>query len=210
MILLSSSYFGNIQYFSKIASGESVYIDQEEQYRKQTYRNRTVILAGNGPLMLSVPVVHKGAIFNPIKELLISYDIEWQRQHWRSIISAYNRSPFFEFYADDIEPIFNKKEKYLIDLNIKTVNLIADTLELDTSNILENKIDSEIDLDFRRAISPKKSDIISDPTYIEKEYTQVFSDKYSFYPNLSILDLLFNQGPNCIEFLEKSYSKLIV
>lgn len=205
MIILSSSYFGNIQYFSKIASGETIYIDYDEQYRKQTYRNRAVILSGNGPLMLSVPVVHKGAIFNPIKELLISYDTEWQRQHWRSIISSYNRSPFFEFYADDIEQIFNKKEKFLIDLNTKTIEIIADALELDISNIVEDKIDGDVELDFRRSISPKKNDLILDPNYVEKGYTQVFSDKFGFSPNLSILDLLFNEGPNCIDFLQSSY-----
>jgi hypothetical protein len=204
-ILLSTAYFAPIQYYSKFQDSEKVYIEQFENFIKQTYRNRCVILGGNGPIQLIVPVVKGRGPKILIKDLEISYDTDWQRNHWRTIFSAYSSSPFFEYYKDDIHPFFETKHSFLFDLNLKIHETICELLEIENNAVLTSDFEKvpEGTVNLRERISPKIK-TQSDNDFQTVQYTQVFSDKLGFVPNLSILDLLFNEGPNGYSVLEGS------
>ncbi|HZL08833.1 MAG TPA: WbqC family protein [Prolixibacteraceae bacterium] len=197
-ILLSTAYFAPISYFSKLAAYPEIYIEQHENFIKQTYRNRTVILGANGPIPLIVPVEKGRERKIKIKDLRIAYDEDWQRNHWRTIFSAYNSSPFFEYYADDLEHFFRKKHKFLFDFNQQITESLLEILEMPTNLILTEGFEQipENCLNFREKISPKAQRNIDDPHFEAQYYTQVFSEKFGFVPDLSILDLLFNEGPS--------------
>ena len=204
--ILSSSYFGNIQFFSHIVKSGTVFIEQNDHYSRQSYRNRTTIMAANGPMNLTVPVVKpKGKTVT--KDIVISYDTKWQKNHWRSIFSAYNSSPFFEYYKDDLYPVFQKQWKYLTDLNSKLLELTLEMIEANPKieypdEYIENVNDYLLDL--REVIHPKKDFRISDNQFSPLPYRQVFSETMNFVPNLSILDLIFNKGPEAYSVLEES------
>lgn len=204
-ILLSTAYFAPVHFYSRVLAQSNVFIEQFENFNKQTYRNRCEVLGGNGPITLIVPVVKGRGAKILIKDLKIAYEMDWQRNHWRTIFSAYNSSPFFEYYQDDLEPIFKKKWKYLLDLNQETNRKIYEILELEGKVKLTQDFEEipEGTLNLRETISPKNN-VQKDPAFRPKEYTQVFTDKYGFTPNLSILDLLFNEGPNSYTILEDS------
>ncbi len=204
-VLLSTAYFAPIQYYSEFLSAETVYIEQFENFIKQTYRNRCVILGGNGPISLVVPVVKGRGSKILIKDLQISYDTDWQRNHWRTIFSAYNSSPFFEFYKDDIFPFFITKPKFLLDFNMKIHETICELLEIETSTQLTSDFEKVTPgtLNLRESISPKKNTDNELKSQF-KNYTQVFSEKLGFIPNLSILDLIFNVGPDSCSYLDRS------
>ena len=204
-INLSTAYFAPIQYYSKFLLYSEVFIERFENFHKQTYRNRCVILGGNGPISLVVPVVKGRGAKILIKDLKISYDTNWQRNHWRTIFSAYNSSPFFEYYKDEIQPFFTQKAKFLLDFNLSIHESICELLEIENNaNVTDDfeKVPSNT-INFRELISPKNKTEI-DKHFQPEKYTQVFSEKFGFIPNLSILDLLFNEGPNSYSVLEKS------
>lgn len=204
-ILLSTACFAPVQYYSKILKAESVYIEQFENFIKQTYRNRYTILGGNGPIDLIVPVVKGRGPKTLIKDLQISYDTDWQRNHWRTIFSAYGSSPYFEYYADDLAPFFEKKFNFLLEYNLAIHKSLCELFEIDYNIILTEdfeKVPLETD-NYRERISPKVK-TPSDPHFYPAPYTQVFSDKLGFAQNLSIIDLLFNEGPNSYSILEQS------
>lgn len=198
--LLSSTYFGPIDYFAHIFQGEDISIEVEENYQKQTYRNRCSIYGANGKLNLNVPVTHNKTIGKRLKtkDALIANEFNWQKLHWKSLESAYRTSPFFEFYEDDLKPLFEKKHKYLIDLNFEILETLQDILqeEWKISKTSEYIMSPTGSLDLRNEFSPKKETKIDIP-----EYTQVFSDKLGFIPNLSILDLIFMEGTNAESYL---------
>lgn len=196
-ILLSTAYFGSIRYFSKLAGYHEIYIEQHEHFIKQTYRNRTIILGANGPISLIVPVVKGRGQKIKIKDLRISYDEDWQRNHWRTIFSAYNSSPFFEYYADELESFFRKKANFLLDQNQHITETILTILEMQTKLILTKAFEQipENCQNFRERINPKAQQNTEDQQFKAQPYTQVFSEKFGFVPDLSILDLLFNEGP---------------
>jgi hypothetical protein len=204
--LLSTACFPPVQYFSKLIRVKNIYLEQFENFTKQTYRNRYEILGANGIIPLVVPVVKGRGRKIKIRDLRISYDTDWQRNHWRTIFSAYNSSPFFEFYLDDIQPFFEKPWKFLFDFNLDILETLCGLLEIEPTLILTEDFEQiPVDaLNFREAISPKKHRIESDPQFAPQTYTQVFHEKFGFVPNLSILDLLFNEGPNSLNVLEQS------
>ena len=189
-------YFGPIDYYAEMVKSQSLNIEVCENFQKQTYRNRMNILGANGKLMLNIPTLHDGTrIF---KDLQPSYEYDWQKEHIKSLKSAYQSSPYFEYYEDDIIPILEKKENFLLDLNLKTIEFINQKLNLD----LEIKqtesyqiIDKEFD--FRNQFSAKKP-----AQYELTEYAQVFDDKFEFVSDLSILDLLFSEGPSAVVYLK--------
>ena len=205
-ILLSTACFPPVQYFSKLVQFEQVYLEHCENFIKQTYRNRYEILGANGAISLVVPVVKGRGRKIKIRDLRISYDTDWQRNHWRTIFSAYNSSPFFEFYQDDIQPFFEKPWEFLFDFNLQILETLCGLLEIDPNLVLTEDFEQvpEGTLNFREAISPKKHRTENDPPFFPQPYTQVFHDKFGFVPNLSILDLLFNEGPNSLNVIEAS------
>ena len=204
-IILSSTYLGPIYYYSRFLLSYPVFIEKHENYLKQSYRNRCIIYGANGPLTLVVPVQRGSFHKTAIKKLEIDYDTNWQANHLRSIISSYKSAPFFEFYIDDLIPYYQQKFRYLIDYNTSLMKIFLDHLEIIqgfsfTKSFLK-QYPSKL-LDFREKIHPKKS--FSDPFYKNLEYAQVFSPKHGFITNLSILDLLFNLGPETVEFIKRS------
>jgi hypothetical protein len=209
-ILLSTTYLGPVQYYSKLVSYDNILIEKHENYSKQSYRNRCNILGGNGLLTLTIPA-NKTGNNTPISDIKPEYDQEWQKLHWKSIVSAYNNSPFFEYYKDDFYPFFHScKWKYLIDFNTALQDMILDLLEVETeikqTEEFIKTAGKEFD-DYRFSIHPKRQRTEPDPHFVAAEYTQVFHDKMGFHPNLSIIDLIFNEGPNALTILENSFIK---
>ncbi len=202
-ILLSTAYLPPVQYISKFINQPSVWIETCENFTKQTYRNRAIILGANGPEALVVPII-KGRSKQLIKDLKISYEMNWQHTHWQAIVSSYNSSPFFEILEDDFRPFYEKKFDYLIDLNLQILKVVFDILEIvpNITKTTDFEAVSEPFLNLREAIHPKPQKAQADPSFTAKPYTQVFDDKFGFTPNLSILDLLFNCG-------SESYSALL-
>ncbi|TAJ11892.1 hypothetical protein DMA11_15205 [Marinilabiliaceae bacterium JC017] len=207
--LFSSSYFGPIQFFAHLNKAAKGIIEQHCHYTKQTYRNRCVILGANGTLPLTIPVEKGKTHKTSMKEVIISYDTPWQNLHWRSIVSAYNSSPFFEYYQDDFQPFFEKHWKYLLDYNMAILKQVLEILEMESNIELSDhwyEIPVQEITDLREIIHPKKSYLQADHQFTPQAYRQVFAEKFDFIPNLSILDLIFNKGPEAIDVLDKSLS----
>lgn len=196
-ILLSTAYFPPAGYFSLIKNADIVLIEQMENYIKQTYRNRCKILASNGILNLSVPVM-KGQQFKvQMKDIEIDYSKRWQQIHLRAMTSAYNRSPYFQFYSESIEKTVLKSFRFLLDLNDELLNKCLEFLNINKC-ILHTSFfqpDRGLEQDYRYRISPKK-----DTGFASRPYIQVFGNNV-FVADLSILDLIFNTGPEAADYL---------
>lgn len=208
-VLLSTAYFAPIQYYSKLVQFPNVLIEQFENYSKQSYRNRCNIFGANGALALTVPVVKASNKKILTKDVRISYDTDWQKLHWKGIESAYKSSPFYEFYIDDLLRFFDRKWAFLLDFNMEIQNELNALIQIDTpiKKTVDYIEDVEQFVDFREGIHPKASKSVDDFSYVSNKYYQVFSDKQGFIENLSILDLLFNMGPDSLIHLEKSIVK---
>lgn len=210
-VLLSSTYFGPIQWYQKLFRARKVILDQHEHFVKQTYRNRCVIAAAQGEQTLSVPTCSLDAHGNgkgktPMYRMGVSEHGNWRHLHWNALCSAYGESPFFMYYADDIMRFFQDKTislfnfNYLIMMKICELLDFRPTVTLSTSYIGEEEL-AEMDgvEDYRNVIRPKNA--LSDKTFCPAPYYQVFAHKYGFRPNLSILDLLFNEGNEAVYYL---------
>jgi len=164
-------------------------LEQFEHFPKQTYRNRTNIYAANGKLSLIIPTQHKGK--QAMKDVGISYAEDWQKQHWKSIASAYQASPYFEYYELKLTKIFNSQPKTLFELNLKCLEIVLDILKTEKEFSLSSDYESlPAEEDFRSKFSAK---VESEEVF--PEYYQTFSDKDGFIKNLSVLDLICNLGP---------------
>jgi len=204
--ILSTAYFPPLQYFSKIISCDSVIIEQFENFTKQSYRNRCEILSANGKLTLTVPIEKKTGYKQLIKDVKIDYRNNWQSIHFKSLESAYLSSPFYEYYIDALKPFFEKEYKYLFDFNILIVETLLNEMQSDWKLELSNEYKPFYNFsDFRNSIHPKQKFQKQDIQFVEKKYIQVFSERYNFVSNLSILDLLFNEGPNSINILKQMF-----
>ena len=195
---LSSSYLAPVSYYKQIANSESVVIEQYDNYIKQTYRNRCRIASSNGIMDLSIPVRKEEAKCKT-KDIRIAYSDNWQQIHWRAIESAYSSSPFFEYYRDDFEPFFRIKKEFLIDLNTELQSLVLKLIDISTPIVFTTEykdLFSEKELDLRDFFHPKK-----EYPYQLKPYYQVFGQKFGFQKELSIIDLLFNMGPESVFYL---------
>ena len=200
--LLSTTYFGPVQWYQKLYRHEEVEIEQWESFQKQTYRNRCLIATTQGVQALTVPIERQFTYVNYIKDIRISDHGNWRHLHWNALMSAYGESPFFEYYQDDIRPFFEKRWDYLFDFNEAIREKMCELLDIQpkVSFSLEFKVYSlEKEKDFREAIRPKHP--LPDPDFEPKPYYQVYQQKHGFLPNLSILDLLFNMGPEGIFYL---------
>lgn len=203
--LLSIAYLGPVQYYSKLFLFPKIIIEQYDTYGKQSYRNRCKIYGANGPLTLSIPVQKASQHKVLVKDVKIDYSEDWQKQHWKSIESAYRSAAFYEYYCDEIIPFYQKKYDFLIDFSKEIQNAVLNCLgiALDifyTEDFILHGNNEYID--YRERIHPKK--MMDDPNFHVEEYFQVFADKYGFQSNLSIVDLLFNMGPDTIEIIKKS------
>lgn len=208
--LFSTAWFGPVLYYALFKRAGKRFIEGAENYVKQTYRNRCVIAAANGPMTLSLPVESGGKGKMGIRDIKLSNHGDWQRMHWYSIESAYNSSPFFEYYADDLRPFFEKKERWLFDYNEEIRGKMCELVGIDgvveiTETYLWDAIPvipkHAIPTDLRDVIQPKSKGIKELEEGIIWPYYQVFNRKFGFLPNLSILDLLFNMGPEAILYL---------
>ncbi|MFM9949780.1 MAG: WbqC family protein [Saprospiraceae bacterium] len=200
-ILLEIQYLPPIQYLTKLASGEPVFIEQWEHYQKGTYRNRCHIAAANGLTRLTIPLIKGKNEQQAIREVRIAYFEPWQRQHWQSIRSAYGNSPFFEFYADALQPFYEKPFPFLFDFNLELLQTLLKLLRMDVKLQLTDAYADVVPSDWtdlRNAIHPKPHLQKPDPHFTPKPYNQVFEDRYAFLPNLSMLDGLFCLGKEVI------------
>ena len=199
-VLIHPTYFPSISHFVAITQSDSIVFEIEDNFQKQTNRNRTYIYSSNGIQLLNIPVKHGKALHQKTKDIQVDADFDWQKQHYKSLESAYRSSPFFEFFEDDIRPFYEKKHKYLLDLNFETLEIISRCMRarfghLSSTEYIQ-KVDSSLILDYRPLADGKK-----DASSFEK-YTQVFDDKHGFITNLSVLDLLFNEGKFALEYLQ--------
>ncbi len=198
-ILLTSAYFPPISYMSLIAQSDLVYIEAHENYQKQSYRNRCYIAGPNGKQMLNIPVIKTNGNHTLITEVQLSEQMNWKKHHWNSIQTAYNSSPFMLYYEDEIKAIFFAQHQSLWELNMQLLELMIELLQLNTEIKTTTSFEINVDeiKDFRQVINPKKEDGITYPNYI-----RVYEDKNEFMPNLSILDLLFNMGPEAGTYIK--------
>jgi hypothetical protein len=198
MALFIPTYFSPISQYHAILNSNSITFEVEDNYQKQTYRNRCYIYGANGKQLLNIPVsIPKSSKKTKSKDILVE-NSNWQKQHYKSFEAAYNHSPFFEFYKDDLQKIFSKKYTYLLDVNLDSFNFIKNALELPVEYKLSKTYEENKPNDFRDLADSKKKVEISFLSYI-----QMFDQKFGFLKNLSILDLLFMEGPNSINFLVK-------
>lgn len=199
-VYLSTAYLAPVQYYCKLYQYDKVYIETAENYLKQTYRNRCVIASPNGPLSLSVPIVKPETLKCLTKDIRISDHGNWRHLHWNALISAYNMSPFFEYYADDFAPFYEKKYDFLFDYNEALRQLICELLDIQPDIHYTTEYMAEVENDFRESISPKRE--LVDTSFTPGPYYQVFQEKQGFLPNMSIVDLLFNKGPEGVLWLK--------
>ena len=201
-LLLSTTYFGPIQWYQKLYRAESVQIERWESFQKQTYRNRCIIATTNGPQALTVPIERQFTI-NCIKDIRISDHGNWRHLHWNALQSAYGESPFFDYYQDDIRPFFEQRWDNLLDFNEAIREKMCELLDIQPKVDYSKKFTvyslSSCVPDYRMVIRPKNPE--PDPDFTPKRYYQVYEQKHGFLPNLSILDLLFNMGPESIFYL---------
>ena len=199
--LLSTTYFGPVQWYQKLNRYDKILIERHDSFIKQTYRNRCVIATPNGPLALTVPTKPQ----TQTGETEISDHGNWRHVHWNALKSAYGESPFFEYYADDIKPFFEKRWDSLHDFNLGICRAVCQLIDIEpdmslTDHYITPEVARERGIDdYRDAIRPKHP--MPDPSFEPKEYYQVYKQRHGFLPNMSILDLLFNMGNESVLWL---------
>lgn len=217
-MLLSTAFFPPVSWFAAAAkdwgrvvvtnpsSFCDVYLEAHENFQKQSYRNRCIIASANGPEAISVPVVHDGDIFHtPITEIRVDYKDQWVKKAWRAIESAYSTSAYFEYYKDDIYAILSSGIPILWDLNLRIIEFFIQKIRLGIHIVpTESYASAGNALDYRNVIHPKKQNTILKDLDMEKPYFQVFAGKYGFQSDLSVMDLLFNEGPQSLLYLVPS------
>jgi hypothetical protein len=198
-LLLHPTYFPDIATFAALVQNNIIW-EICDNYQKQTYRNRAFICTDQGKFMLNIPIKHVGGKEGrqKYKDVKLDNDYRWQRQHWRTLQTAYRTSPFFEYYEDDLAPLFMNHYSYLLDFNLKAIDCIANCLgynmDARLTQVYETKPKAIIDARF--LVHAKKSISIQ-----QKIYMQVFSDRHGFIENCSVLDLLFNEGTSSLDYL---------
>lgn len=205
-ILLHPSYFGPISQWVAIANAKKIIFENEDNYQKQTYRNRMYIYDSNGKLLLNIPIRHSSSLGRQkkgkqqYKDVQIENDFPWQLQHWRAFKASYQTSPFFEFFEDELQPLYEKKFKFLMDFNYATMEFAAECLQIDLNfeKTEEFILEPNDQKDFRSLSNAKSTN-----PFQNTRYTQVFEEKKGFLPDLSILDLIFNEGNAALSYLQE-------
>jgi WbqC-like protein family. len=203
-VWLTTAYLAPIEYYTKLLAYDRVFIEQHDHYMKETYRNRCRICGPDGVITLTVPVVKPETPKAEIKDIRISDHGNWRHLHWNAIESAYNATPYFEFYRDYFQPFYEKDYIYLLDFNDELSRLVCDLIDMQphichTEEYIKSF--SEGEYDFRDIIHPKKDFQIVDTEFRPNPYYQVFHEKLGFISNLSIIDMLFNCGPESLILL---------
>ncbi|MFN3968707.1 WbqC family protein [Flavobacterium sp.] len=198
-ILIHPSYFPSISHFVAMAQCDLVTFEMDDNFQKQTNRNRMYIYSPNGIQLLNIPIKHSKEAHQKTKDVKLETAFDWQKQHFKSLDAAYRSSPFFEYFEDDIRPIFEKKHEFLMDLNLETMSIVSKCLglEFDYNETTEYFHEVTDKVDLRYLINGKKDHSQFDP------FTQVFGEKHGYLNNLSILDLLFNEGRYALDYLKK-------
>ncbi|KAA6317755.1 hypothetical protein EZS27_032140 [termite gut metagenome] len=201
-VYLTSAYLAPVEYYSKLMNYDKVYIEQYDHYTKQTYRNRCVIATPDGTTsVLTIPVARPKSLKCSMRDIHISDHGNWRHIHWNAIESAYGNTPFFEYYKDDFYSFYNNKYTFLIDFNDELCRLVCELIDI--TPVIERTTEYKTDFspneyDFREVIHPKKDFRVEDPEFVLHPYYQVFETHHGFIPNLSIIDLLFNMGPESL------------
>lgn len=197
--LISTAYLPTVRYMSVLAKYGAAIIEQHETFPKQTFRNRTTIATGNGLMMLNVPVSRPSGNHTTTAEMVVSYHEPWNIRHWRAIASAYNAAPYFLYYKDELEEILMHRYDHLLHLNEALLHYLLKklkiTCQLEYSQTFIRETESYIDL--RDSLTAKRDN----PDNIYPHYSQVFESRHGFFPNLSVIDLLFNLGPEAKSYL---------
>jgi len=196
-ILISTAYLPPLDYFYLLINAGEILLEACENYIKKTYRNRCYILSAHGPHLLSVPVYEGSRHKVPVMEVRIDYSKRWQQVHLRAIVSSYRCSPYFEYFYEPLEKIINTKYEFLWDLNMELLISLLKMMKMKKKLKLTKEFDipSEQPYDFRYRLEPGRN------LFEYKSYLQVFSANTGFVPNLSIIDLIFNQGPDAGSYL---------
>lgn len=200
--LLATTYFGPVQWYQKLNQSDRCLIERHDHFIKQTYRNRCVIATTNGLQALTVPIERFEGAHCAMLNIRISDHGSWRHLHWNALQSAYGESPFFEFYADDIRPFFERRWDFLVDFNMEITQKMCELLDIQPHITLTDAYVSAEDVgvtDYRDVIRPKNP--LPDDRFQPRRYYQVSEQKHGFQPNLSILDLLFNEGPEAVLYL---------
>jgi hypothetical protein len=197
-ILIYPSYFPTISNYVAMAQADSITFEVEDNFQKQTNRNRTYIYSPNGIQLLNIPIKHTKERHQKTKDVLLETAFDWQKQHFKSLEAAYRTSPFFEYFEDELTSIFNKKHTFLMDLNFETMEIVSRCLrmKLEFNNTKEYFHEVPDYTDYRPLVNGKKEIMLFE------NYTQVFGEKHGFINNLSILDLLFNEGKFALDYLK--------
>ncbi|RMA64847.1 WbqC family protein [Ulvibacter antarcticus] len=203
-ILLYPTYFPSIVQMIAVVKAEEVVFEINDNYQKQTYRNRTYIAHNNGKLLLNIPIKHtKDGERQKTADVVIENDFPWQLHHWKSLQTAYRTSPFFEFYEDDLMPIFKTPASSLLKLNFQIFEMLQELIGFSTDYSNTETYQKTPDfLDLRLLCDVRKA-----KKFVMEPYTQVLEANHGFLPNLSVLDLLFNEGPNTLNYLESQSFK---
>ena len=198
--LLGSAYLGPVEYYAQLLAHDEALIEQYDNYRKQTYRNRCIIASADGPLALTIPTEKSETPKCLMRDVRISEHGNWRHQHWNAFVAAYKQSPFFDYYSDEFHQFFEKKYEYLVDFNQELLSWVCQQIDMQPQIAFTSDFVMDADGmdDFRETISPKYHTDDSDGSFTAKPYYQVFDTKYDFLPNLSIADLLFNMGPESL------------
>ena len=204
MALLSIAYFPPVEYFVLLAKYSVIELEACENYQKQSFRNRCKIYAADGPQALNVPVVHENGTFKfPITKIKVDYSTPWVTRTKRAIDAAYYSSAYFEYYRDQLYSILDSKPETLFSLDLELIRFLALKCGIKTDiRFTEDYLPGTPGEDFREIIHPKRANTILEDNNLKKPYFQVFSGKYGFLPNLSVIDLLFNEGPDSISYLK--------
>lgn len=206
MLILPSAYLAPVQYYARLYAADGAVEDRGERYVKQTYRNRCYIATPQGPQALIIPVERDGASHSPMRDVRLSDHGEWRRLHRTALVTAYESTPYFEYYADDILPLYERDFHYLVDFNDAFRNVVLNLLELERPITVSEEPHLAAqpgDFDQRPLSSPKPT-AGKDPQFRAVPYYQVFADRAGFLPNLSIADLLFHMGPESRLVLRQS------